>query len=415
MYCTYAAIMDKIYTFFSACLALFPVGVLRRISFYGWRSTTQNPARRQCLVVICWEIMHQTFPSQRCLLCLLHLHGEDQRHIIQPEDSVLLSYAEKSCTRLFRHNGVRLVFSTFRVKVNDTESSRKTVSCHMLRNHAPDFSVTTVFALSFLPSGWRSTTQNPAGRQCLVVICWEIMHQTFPSQRCSPCLFYLQGEGQRHRIQPEDSVLLSYAEKSRTRLFRHNGVRFVFSTFRVKVNDTESSRKTMSCCHMLRNHAPDFSVTTVFDLSFLPSGWRSTTQNPTGRQCLVVICWEIMHQTFPSQRCSICLFYLQVTALYDYRAQRSDELSLVAGDPVVVLHEDGDHWWMGEMSDGQQGYFPANYVMLAGVWCDVCVCTAIFTAFTPTFSNAPFSVLMLEWVFLPVTMALCNHGDLSVT
>lgn len=53
---------------------------------------------------------------------------------------------------------------------------------------------------------------------------------------------------------------------------------------------------------------------------------------------------------------------LQVIALYDYQAQRSDELSLKRGDRITVLFKDNDNWWMGELADGQQGFFPTNYV-----------------------------------------------------
>nr|XP_022332539.1 jouberin-like isoform X2 [Crassostrea virginica] len=52
----------------------------------------------------------------------------------------------------------------------------------------------------------------------------------------------------------------------------------------------------------------------------------------------------------------------QVIAMYDYRAQRSDELSLFKGDVITVLYKDNDNWWMGELPDGQQGFFPSSYV-----------------------------------------------------
>ena len=56
----------------------------------------------------------------------------------------------------------------------------------------------------------------------------------------------------------------------------------------------------------------------------------------------------------------ICDF--QVVALYDYAAQRSDELSMQCGDVIEVLHKDNANWWMGQLPSGQQGFFPANYV-----------------------------------------------------
>ena len=59
---------------------------------------------------------------------------------------------------------------------------------------------------------------------------------------------------------------------------------------------------------------------------------------------------------------SCVLARAQVTALYDYQAQRSDELSFVKDEVIKVLYRDNDDWWMGELEDGQQGFFPVNYV-----------------------------------------------------
>ena len=53
---------------------------------------------------------------------------------------------------------------------------------------------------------------------------------------------------------------------------------------------------------------------------------------------------------------------VQVVALYDYQAQRSDELSINRNDVITVLYKDNENWWMGELPNGQQGFFPANYV-----------------------------------------------------
>ena len=60
-------------------------------------------------------------------------------------------------------------------------------------------------------------------------------------------------------------------------------------------------------------------------------------------------------------------------ALYDYQAQRSDELSLKRGDRVTVLFKDSDNWWMGELADGQQGFFPTNYVNQRMQYSSVCL------------------------------------------
>ncbi|XP_053316077.1 jouberin [Spea bombifrons] len=49
-------------------------------------------------------------------------------------------------------------------------------------------------------------------------------------------------------------------------------------------------------------------------------------------------------------------------ALYNYTAHRSDELTIRRSDIIHVLYKDNDSWWFGSLTNGQQGYFPANYV-----------------------------------------------------
>ncbi|XP_043119224.1 jouberin isoform X1 [Puntigrus tetrazona] len=51
-----------------------------------------------------------------------------------------------------------------------------------------------------------------------------------------------------------------------------------------------------------------------------------------------------------------------VVSLYEYRANRSDELSIRRGDVIHVLYKDNDSWWFGRLVSGQEGYFPASYV-----------------------------------------------------
>uniref|UniRef100_A0A3Q3KJE7 SH3 domain-containing protein n=1 Tax=Monopterus albus TaxID=43700 RepID=A0A3Q3KJE7_MONAL len=52
-----------------------------------------------------------------------------------------------------------------------------------------------------------------------------------------------------------------------------------------------------------------------------------------------------------------------VVSLYDYRANRSDELTIRRGDVIQVLYKDNDSWWFGRLVNGQQGYFLASYVV----------------------------------------------------
>ncbi|CAF0887332.1 unnamed protein product [Brachionus calyciflorus] len=52
-----------------------------------------------------------------------------------------------------------------------------------------------------------------------------------------------------------------------------------------------------------------------------------------------------------------------VVAIYDYKAQRGDELDLKIGDEILVLVRENENWWLGEvLRTKQEGYFPAGYV-----------------------------------------------------
>ncbi|BFZ15024.1 hypothetical protein BsWGS_18064 [Bradybaena similaris] len=54
--------------------------------------------------------------------------------------------------------------------------------------------------------------------------------------------------------------------------------------------------------------------------------------------------------------------YLEkVVAIYDYQANKTDELSFAENAVIYVIHKNDDGWWEGVM-DGQTGLFPFNYV-----------------------------------------------------
>lgn len=68
---------------------------------------------------------------------------------------------------------------------------------------------------------------------------------------------------------------------------------------------------------------------------------------------------------------SICAevhFDLQVTvkALYDYKAQRDDELSFCKHAIITNVKKSNELWWTGDYGGKKQFYFPANYVQEIG-------------------------------------------------
>jgi len=54
--------------------------------------------------------------------------------------------------------------------------------------------------------------------------------------------------------------------------------------------------------------------------------------------------------------------YLEkVVAVYDYLAERGDELSFQENAVIYVLKKNDDGWWEGVLN-GETGLFPGNYV-----------------------------------------------------
>lgn len=54
-------------------------------------------------------------------------------------------------------------------------------------------------------------------------------------------------------------------------------------------------------------------------------------------------------------------FFFIVVAIYDYYADKDDELSFQESAVIYVLKKNDDGWWEGVM-DGITGLFPGNYV-----------------------------------------------------
>lgn len=49
-------------------------------------------------------------------------------------------------------------------------------------------------------------------------------------------------------------------------------------------------------------------------------------------------------------------------AIYDYKARRDDELTLVKHAIITNVHRQRGGWWRGDYGGKKQHWFPANYV-----------------------------------------------------
>ncbi len=57
----------------------------------------------------------------------------------------------------------------------------------------------------------------------------------------------------------------------------------------------------------------------------------------------------------------LCILFVSVIAIYDYQAEKQDELSFAENSVIYVLKKNEDGWFEGVM-DGMTGLFPGNYV-----------------------------------------------------
>ncbi|XP_012384500.2 jouberin isoform X2 [Dasypus novemcinctus] len=98
----------------------------------------------------------------------------------------------------------------------------------------------------------------------------------------------------------------------------------------------------------------------------------ASSQQSKLKQSDMLVAHESLHQFGFSQTGNIsrekkpCNHHVDtaptVVALYDYTANRSDELTIHRGDIIRVFFKDNEDWWYGSLGKGREGYFPANHV-----------------------------------------------------
>ncbi|CAM4587159.1 unnamed protein product [Eretmochelys imbricata] len=52
-----------------------------------------------------------------------------------------------------------------------------------------------------------------------------------------------------------------------------------------------------------------------------------------------------------------------VMAIYDYKAQNPQELTLQRGEEYYIIDNSEDHWWMVQDKNGHEGYVPSSYLV----------------------------------------------------
>ncbi|XP_036365508.1 intersectin-1 isoform X5 [Octopus sinensis] len=89
-----------------------------------------------------------------------------------------------------------------------------------------------------------------------------------------------------------------------------------------------------------------------------PSPQLQTMGSRTGTPAPVLATATVIPAPAPQQ------YFEQVTCMYPYTAQNSDELTFQKDDVINVINKDDPDWWKGDLN-GMIGVFPSNYVAVA--------------------------------------------------
>ncbi|ODV87514.1 hypothetical protein CANARDRAFT_6045 [[Candida] arabinofermentans NRRL YB-2248] len=94
----------------------------------------------------------------------------------------------------------------------------------------------------------------------------------------------------------------------------------------------------------------------------LPGKW-STGMEPAGIITVGTTLTQTQTQTSTSTSNSKQVELAE--AIYDYKAQESEDLSFKQGDKIQIIERTSDAWWKGTLN-GNSGMFPSNYVKVLG-------------------------------------------------
>jgi len=92
---------------------------------------------------------------------------------------------------------------------------------------------------------------------------------------------------------------------------------------------------------------------------YVPSNYIMRTKSTKNKTKNKVPTKEPLNEPSAKKEDLIC------EALYNYEKTRDDELQLYKGQKILILEESEDDWWRGRnLENGQDGWFPSNYVEL---------------------------------------------------
>jgi len=119
------------------------------------------------------------------------------------------------------------------------------------------------------------------------------------------------------------------------------------------------SRQTSVASSLQQMGAPDFSRQS--SASSGQQQQQKLSRQSSAAQLAAAAARQLSRQSSQQEAWAPKAYMEKVTAIYDYSADKEDELSFTEGKTIYVLKKNDDGWWEGVM-DGITGLFPGNYV-----------------------------------------------------